>query len=77
MDRSLTDLVVLHRRVVLATNGSHATRIEGRIKITIAAEISAPRASIRHIMLMISILEIIATPNVAQKSTSELVMMEL
>ena len=46
------------------------------MKILTSAEISAPRASIMQMLLMISILAISPTPKVAQNSTKELVMME-
>ena len=70
-------LGVRHQRVVLAMSGSHVTRMGGSIKILMAAEINAPRANMRHMLLMISIFDTIPTPRVAKKRTLELVMMEL
>ena len=45
------------------------------MKMLMTDEISAPRASIMQMLLMISILEMAPTPKVAQNSTRELVMM--
>lgn len=64
-------------RLVLLISGSHTHRMEGMRNILITAEISAPRASIMQMELIISISEISPTPSVAQNITRELVMMEL
>ena len=56
--------------------GSQTHRMEGMRNMLITAEISAPRASMTQIELMISISEIRPTPSVAQNITRELVIME-
>ena len=47
------------------------------MKILTSAEMTAPRESIRQMLLTMSIVEISATPRVEQKKTRALVMMEM
>ena len=64
-------------REVLEINRSHTSNTEGRIKMLTTALIIAPRASIEQSTLIRSILEMTLTPDVAQKKTSALLMIDL
>ena len=64
------------RRLVLSISGSQTAIIDGSRNTMQTAEISVPLANIMQMLLIISIMEIRPTPNVAQNSTIALVMIE-
>ena len=61
---------------VRATSPSKVQSTEGRMNRLTRALITAPRASIPHRDLMISMREMAATPMLAQKNTNALVMID-
>ena len=62
---------------VFAMKPSQASSTDGRMKMLTSALMTAPRASIEQMLLMISIFEMSETPKVAQKKTEALVMIDL
>jgi len=67
---------VLQFRLVRLKIGSHTHSRDGMMTMLMMEEISAPRASMVQMEPMISMVETMLTPMVAQNSTRELVMME-
>ena len=63
-------------RLVLFITGSHTYRIAGSRNSMHSADITEPRASMMHMLLIISILEISPTPRVARNSTIALVIID-